>query len=590
MTQGLTMRNRFSLEHIFYFLAFFVALSVRLLNLGASPLADMEAQWAMRALEFGSDVTNVGAQPGYVMLTHLLFELLPNTNALARFLPVFLGSLIIFLPLLLRTAGTRLNFPKTAGIIFAFGLALDPNLTALSRQIGSPIPAIVCTSLAVAAIYTRRPIVAGIFGGLAVLSGPAVIQGLIALGIVYALIALLQKANWSALSRNVLSEELLSESPPDEQKDISQQQRLKEGIYAAATTILVTGTLLLAYPSGISGLAETITSLINGFSQAPLVPPSRLLAALLTYESLPMLFGLIGLVMAWFQSQRTEQFLSLCTIATLIVAIIYPARQVGDIAWTLVPLWGLAALTLANLLSITDEKSPHWVATIHALFLLFLMVIIRLNLLGWQKHNISLNIIISLTAAILTMGVIATALVAMGWSTKLALKGTIWGLLFGGILTSLASLFWSIEAHPHTRYELWNPNQITGQADLLKETLEQFSISETGLTNQINIVSTINTPSMHWLLRDFPKARFTPQLSINEQPSIVITYYEDELQSIESYRGQDFTWAISPGWQGALPPSWLNWFTFREAPTSEFNIILWVRADLLPGTSSISQP
>jgi len=51
----------------------------------------------------------------------------------------------------------------------------------------------------------------------------------------------------------------------------------------------------------------------------------------------------------------------------------------------------------------------------------------------------------------------------------------------------------------------------------------------------------------------------------------------------KKYRGQDFVWELSPGWQGAFPPDLINWLTFRAAPLAESQIILWARADIFPG-------
>lgn len=155
----------------------------------------------------------------------------------------------------------------------------------------------------------------------------------------------------------------------------------------------------------------------------------------------------------------------------------------------------------------------------------------------------------------------------------------------------LAATLWGTQGNPITTstYELWNVTPVAGHADLLNRTLEQLSVAKTGLDHQIDVLATVDTPSMHWALRNFPNARFAAQLAVTDQPSIVITTQDQiDLQGSTSYRGQDFVWEIYPAWQGALPPAWLNWLTFRDAPLAKSNIILWARADLFPDSVTAS--
>ena len=80
-----------------------------------------------------------------------------------------------------------------AGVVMAFGLALDPGLVSLSRQAGSLMPALVFTLFALASVYNRRMVLAGICTGLALLSGVAFLQGLLILGISWGLYVLISR-------------------------------------------------------------------------------------------------------------------------------------------------------------------------------------------------------------------------------------------------------------------------------------------------------------------------------------------------------------------------------------------------------------
>ena len=112
-------------ENILYLLAFGLALALRLYHLGALPLSDGEASWALQALGAAQGARPVlGSQTAYILPTSLLFFLLgAGTNFLARLFPALAGSLLVFAPRLFRE---RLK-PRPS-LILAFFLALDPSL------------------------------------------------------------------------------------------------------------------------------------------------------------------------------------------------------------------------------------------------------------------------------------------------------------------------------------------------------------------------------------------------------------------------------------------------------------------------------
>src|SRR5512139_2142038 len=90
-------RQILTIEHSLYFLAFLLALGVRLLRLGTAPLSEFESGWALQALGLsqGGSIL-LGTQPLYVLFTSLLFALLGSSNGLARTLPALAGSALVF--------------------------------------------------------------------------------------------------------------------------------------------------------------------------------------------------------------------------------------------------------------------------------------------------------------------------------------------------------------------------------------------------------------------------------------------------------------------------------------------------------------
>src|SRR5215207_11425845 len=151
-----------------YWLAFLVALGFRLIQLGASPLTDSEATLALQALHLAQgQAPLLGPQPGYILLTSILFAVINTTNFMARFLPAVAGSLLVFVPYFFRQ-----KIKQRPALILAFLFAIDPGLVALSRQANVTILAVAALLFAWAMWRNRRAIPAGIFAGLAPLSPP----------------------------------------------------------------------------------------------------------------------------------------------------------------------------------------------------------------------------------------------------------------------------------------------------------------------------------------------------------------------------------------------------------------------------------
>src|SRR5688500_10475206 len=167
----------FKHEGWLYGLAFLIALGFRLIQLGASPLTDSEAMLALQSLHVAQGKTPLlGPQPGYILLTSILFSVINTTNFMARFVPAIAGGALVFVPYFFRD-----KIKPRPALILAFLFAIDPGLVALSRQASGTIVAVTFLLFAWAMWSTRRAVPAGIFAGVALLSGPSLGAGLLTL-------------------------------------------------------------------------------------------------------------------------------------------------------------------------------------------------------------------------------------------------------------------------------------------------------------------------------------------------------------------------------------------------------------------------
>ncbi len=591
-----------TLEQLLYALAGLLALGLRLWGLGTPALSEHEAQWALQALNVArGQVQTLGGQPGYILFTSLLFGLLGSSNFLARLLPALAGGLLPLLPGWIVPRLGRATHLRAAGVILAFGLAIDPGLLALSRTAGSPLMAVFFALLALTLLGRGLPLWAGIAAGLALLSGPSVLQGLLVLLAGWGLIRLVE--TWLYPTSDG-ADQPAPESLPRLSLPRLDAPGKRAAVIALLGTLLLAGTLLLRVPQGLGALVSTFPAYFESLAHpavfatlgTPVLTAPYQLLTLLVYHPLPLLFALIALVRGLIALRHGGQWalrLSLWLLAAFLLALLVPDRQTGDLAWVLLPLWALAALELARYLPVGHQQPTTLVAGGLALLMVVMAAVLQFNQFSLARFEITPPLYAAMLGGVLVFSLVAIALVGMGWSGPAARLGAVWGIcavLLLGMFSAGSRLAYRT---PNAAAELWSTPPSAGQMAELVDTLQDLSAWNTGHTQELEVVVTADSPALRWALRDFPQARFVSGLAVNETPAVVITALEAELPALElAYRGQDFIWQESPAWQGLLPADAISWLSARQAPVIEQRVILWARADLFPGgtTGPLSAP
>ena len=573
-------KSRITLEHALYGLALLLAVCLRLFNLGASPLADGEAGLALQALEVvrGGGAA-FGTQPAGTALTGLAFALFGSNDFTARLWPALAGSLLVLLPYCFRGL-----LGRPAALVLAAGLATDPGLVELSRQANGPMLAVSFSLLAAGLAYNRLDWGAGIAAGLALLSGAAFWPGVLGLGLAWGL-------SWFLGMRFAREDEI---DEPDPLSLASWDRvRGKKLLFGALATVLLVGTLFLRAPQGVSSWLAGLPSYLSGWGEPSSVPPLRLLVALPVYQPLALIFALVGIARGWLYRERWSVFLSLWLVISLILALLYPARQVTDLVWMLIPLWALAALALGWLLSEPLSRPVVSFGLAALLFALGALIWSNLAALGQLGPEAPDSLPrLGVVAGVLALGGVTAALVGLGWSWGAARQGLVLGLLAIFGVYGLASMWGVTQRGDAGRLELWEPVPDSADIRLLVQTAADLSAWDAGETNGADVTLAVESPSIRWALRGFPRLSLAPEgerLLAGGSPSIVITPQDvEEPLLAAAYRGQDFIVRTYPGWTGALPPNFTSWLVFRRAPQVEVQAILWARADLFPGGTGAS--
>jgi hypothetical protein len=574
--------NRWTIEHSLYGLALVLALVIRLVALKTIALNDIEAGWAMQAFGLArGQAVDMGPQPLYVLFTGSLFSLLGSDNLLARLLPVLAGSLLVLFPYFMKR-----YVGKRAAIILAFGLALDPALVLLSRTAGSQITALSFSLLALAAVFTNRPAWSGIFAGLALLAGPQSLAAALCIGLAWGVGTLLARAG-------LVQPLELENQPGTPPKD----HPIRLGLFFLAATLLVAGTLFSRFPLGLGALADILPAYLGGWAVSSGIPALRIPAAWVFYQPLLLFFGLAGVARAWVARRPQDnnmRWLSLWAFFALAVAMLYPARQVTDLALALVPLWALTAMEIEWNLRSTGVRLNTSIALGQAALIFLLLVFAWFAMAGLSNftgdlQQMSFRSAILLIVGAAAMATVTTLLVALGWSWQTARLGMVWGLTLTLGLYMLSGMWGSAHLRAVGSQDLWSSASTTTQADLFSKTITDLSEWNTGQNDTLQVVSTVNYPSIKWVLRNWQQVNYTNEIPAGEQPAIILTPKDQtNLNNSQTYRGQEFAWEETQTWQGILPPDFPSWFAFHQAPHQTAAIILWARSDLFPSHPVVS--
>jgi hypothetical protein len=560
--------NRITIEQALFFIILLIGLGIRILRIGDVPLSDFEAANALEAFQ----VSNGGGGefspgPAYPLLTGATFFLFADDNLYARIWPILAGCCLIVFPYLIRSL-----IGRKAALIMAIGIALDPSFVAVSRIAGNEIMAVGFGAMALGLAYNRRAVLAGIFGGLMLLSGPSALQGLLAFGSAFFVGYLLSK-------RGYLSAIISVDSTENNKKD------LQKGILALGGVILVLGTLFFLFPEGLGSLSSILPTYLSGWVSPAGISAGGMLTSLIVYNPIVLIFSFIAIIQGWRHREPASQWLSLWAGTTFVLVFIYPGREVFGLAWLLVPMWGLAATEIGKYFRLKGADPIP--ALGQAALILVLMALSWLNLAGLNLSagNVqSIQLRWAVVGGTIILAGITTLLIGLGWDLKTAQQGLVWGLLLGFGFYGLSSTWALSQLRPNGEQELFAPQPASINTGDLQITLGDLSEWRTGIRDSLDVILITSAPSLRWEMRNWKEAKFLNSIPAGELPSVIITHENQPEPNLSiGYRGQDFGWWANPGWEGILPENWPNWLVFRNSPQINTNVILWARVDLFPG-------
>jgi len=209
-------------------------------------------------------------------------------------------------------------------------------------------------------------------------------------------------------------------------------------------TFITVGSLVFIIPSGLSAAAASITDYLSGWNTVSETTALQMLAAVLGYELLAVVIGVICIVKSFISHSYVEKFLGWWCLFALILVFVYPSKDVQDTLWILIPLWLLAARLLSVKMQILPEERLPLLTLSFLVFIL--LVFVSLNSIGLVNQPLQtspINVRLVGIVGAITLLLLITVLVGWGWSIRSAVGGLKWG--------SLAFLLiWTLSAAWHS--------------------------------------------------------------------------------------------------------------------------------------------
>lgn len=569
-----------TLEIGLYFVALLVALIFRLAMLGSLPLSETEANYAWQAYQVsqGEQVTLL-SHPAYILLTGGLFYLFGSGEVLARLLPALAGSAVIVFPFIFRR-----QIGQKAALIAAFGLAIDPLLTATSRQAGSPMMAVGFVALAIWLWQREKPLGAGIFAALFLLSGPSAVLGLLVAVFVLVALYFMNGRQWAVSFREITTS----------------QPFLVGGVLGLAAC----GTLFMLYPEGLAALLQAFPDYISTWVGAVSIPMGRSLFAIPVYSPFAAIFGFIAISRLETWEEKDSKPFAFWLLIGLLFALLNPGRQIADLVWVIVPLWLLAAAVAGEFLKI-PEREDRVMVLVGAVFVLVLLFywLINISMMSQQYGvffppdfgfkdlaSLDANTKLYLMRLVITIFVpllilLLMAVVYTSWPGEAAFQATTWGVGIFLLFYLVSAAFGFTDDRTKVAGEFWVGQSSPGYVEEIRSAVEEASLQIVGNRTEVDLVYLVDSSLLHWTFRDFPNARYQAVVDQAVLPSMILnqdfTFGDTTLGHF--YRGQTNVLNFYQAWEGAaIPADFDRWLLYRVSPLEKEWVVIWTRADLFP--------
>ena len=532
-----------TVEHLLYGAVAVIAVALRFAGLADAPLAPAEAghAWAAWLAAHATPVANAPAPANALLygLDALIFFLFGGDDLQALLIPALAGVATVLLPWFWRA-----QLGRTAALIVALLLAVDPWLTALSRQAGGASLAIFLALVALTALWRWLE-----GGGRAWERTLAVSTGLLltAGALAWSFVPVLALAAWLGWRNSDKSRPTLSRGT----------------LFWFLGALLVGATGMATRPEALAAVGASLTAWICGVTGCGAAPQPWWWGPVRLWIDQPLLvaFGPLGLLFLWLRGRRRSLALLLTLWAAWgLLLCLLPGRNAQALVMLSLPLTLAAGLLLARLLHMPlGDVSGLEIAVLLTVETVLLVsgVVWLASLMDGGAYNQQL----------LLTGVILLALALLiwvvfgfwaGWRAAVKLAGLFFAALL--LLTTVRSAWLLSHTGGPLRPDGFWPAQSERGIRLLAEDVQRLSSLRRGDPHEtmVQVVTAVAPdPVLGWYLRTMRDVRWVlaPQPDAAGMTAAAPGLHPDAAAPLIITPG-DQGWAENPALAGYLGSSY----------------------------------
>lgn len=542
-----------------------VAAFIRLYALGGRPLGETEAARALLALRHvqGQPTELTGFSPLLTNLNLLVFFLAGASDFWARLVPAVFGIVLVMLPVV--RFRHRLG---TAGALAASALlAFSPTFLLFSQSVAPAMLTAVTALVYLGALFDfidrqqrRDLLVAAGALALGLAAGPGIYTTLLFL-VIFGMGAWLfhRYRNVRGWDRVVAGYRAIK----------GDRGGLAQMGAVFGVTFVVAATGFLVNFGGIQAALNLFVDWLASFSLNREYPLWYYAGALVLYEPVISLFGLLGAVMVVRRRDQFGLYLVTWFVGSLVLYTAIGVTEPWLVVPILIPLGLLAGWGVAWLFAEMEEALRALLVTA---FIVPMLVYAILQVATYaETPTQSVRLFLALGAAAMSIA-IALAFVSsrfgMAWRPATVARGA-------GISLLVVSMGLSMHMTWHLNFIAREPmRELLLAGPTSPDMREMVSVLET--VSQERVGDTIGvpiavdgrlSPIAPWYLRDFTGVTLIDQVRQPPGTPIVIVPAADEPPPIgDQYVGQGFR--VSSRWRptGLSGSEWIRWYFYREGP------------------------
>lgn len=567
-----------TIEHVSFGLIILTAAVMRIVGLGQLPLSPAEAEEALVVWRFWQPggLTAAPGSPAYFTLTGMLSQVTGFSDVSMRLVPSLFGIGLVVLPWFLRD---RLG--RGGALLGAFLLAISPVHNLAGRAAGGQSMAIFAGLLLFVSWLRYQE--DGRSAWLSTLAA-ALAFGLTTHAIFYTVLLCLILA-W--IAQAIIGPPLFVDAE-NERRPLRQperRERLRAGFIGLAV-FLASGTLFLWNLGGFGAatrlLADWLTLFVTSADAQTWLSP---VMALGRYELVALLMGGVAVIWATWNGRSLPTFLVYWVVGALIMLLLQRGAMANLLVLT-VPAYLLVGRFVDDIMA-SDRSWAKWpviglILLAGGLFYFNLVRYARLAVFA-ESTTKTYHALLAIIGLVFIVTVLAFV---WSWDRQVAKQGAVGGLLLVLVIYMWGTSWWVNQYAANDTRERWVTEAADNDLPYLIRTINQAAEQTTNSTQDLEIISTIDSPLLGWYLRDYKNLELGSALPRTASSQALITRIDEEPNLESNYTGIDYGY-LRPDTPHELEANRaLQWWLFHDSllPINEERLIFWLRSDLVGGS------